>query len=240
MCVGHRRYFGYRYVELVGLAEASVDTVQQRILHSDVESAPLQPLSLPRKPSGAIDLGNPLLNSISSAVQNTLISNLYSVPTDCPQRSERWGWMADGSLSAEANYHYHWPSEFYSSWLTLMQDVQDDPTSGCVLRRGPQGDNNLGTDGKPNCSGSIGIITPGTSHGPQSLPGDPSWTVALPLVLSLEHRYANNSQLARSLFGGLRRYVGFLDWMARSSNVSGLGWSLVTGSALHRARPWTR
>ena len=41
-----------------------------------------------------------------------------------PQRSERWGWMADGSLSAEANYQYHAPAELYTSWLTLMQDVQ--------------------------------------------------------------------------------------------------------------------
>ena len=31
---------------------------------------------------------NKLLQYISSAVRETLISNLYSVPTDCPQRSE--------------------------------------------------------------------------------------------------------------------------------------------------------
>ena len=43
----------------------------------------------------------PLLSSISNAVRETLISNLFSVPTDCPQRSERWGWMADASVSAE-------------------------------------------------------------------------------------------------------------------------------------------
>jgi hypothetical protein len=38
--------------------------------------------------------------------------------------------MADGSLSAEANYQYHAPLELYTSWLTLMQDVQDDPAAG--------------------------------------------------------------------------------------------------------------
>ena len=222
-------YFGYRYVELVGYpGPANLDTVQQRVLHTDVESAPTQPAELPRRPSGAVELGNPLLNSISSAVRETLISNLYSVPTDCPQRSERWGWMADGSLSAEANYLYHWPSKLYSSWLTLMQDVQDDPAAavGCVLYRGTQGDNNEGADGKANCSGSVGIITPGISPlaGEQALPGDPSWAVAYPLVLSLQHRYMADEQLARSMFDGLRRYVGFLDWMARSSNSSLVSW----------------
>ena len=37
-----------------------------------------------------------------------LIDNLHSVPEDCDQRNERWGWMADASVSAEANYQYHW------------------------------------------------------------------------------------------------------------------------------------
>jgi hypothetical protein len=76
-----------------------------------------------------------------------------------------------------------------------------------VLYRGPQGDSNEGTDGKPNCSGSVGIITPGTSPlaGEQALPGDPSWAVAYPLVLSLQHRYMADGRLARAMFGGLRR-----------------------------------
>jgi alpha-L-rhamnosidase len=102
-------YFGYQYVELVGFPGVpGLDTVQQRVMHSDVESTPSD-TGLPRTPCGAIDMGgNQMLQYISSAVRETLISNLYSVPTDCPQRSERWGWMADGSLSAEANYHYHW------------------------------------------------------------------------------------------------------------------------------------
>jgi hypothetical protein len=46
-----------------------------RILHSDVESAPSAAAAeLPRRPSGAVDLGNPLLNAISSAVRETLVS----------------------------------------------------------------------------------------------------------------------------------------------------------------------
>ena len=70
-----------------------VDTVQQRTLHSDVENAPSAAAAeLPRRPSGAVDLGNPLLNAISRAVRGTLVSNLYSVPTDCPQVRKTPSW----------------------------------------------------------------------------------------------------------------------------------------------------
>ena len=218
-------YFGFQFAELVGYPGVpTLDTLQQRIIHSDVESEPSD-VGIPRTPNGAIDMGgSALLRSISSAVRLTLVANLYSVPTDCPQRSERWGWMADGSLSAEANYYYHAPSEMYRSWLTLMQDVQDDPNAGCKAVQGPQGDSNLGGDGKPNCSGSVGIITPGISplSSLQSLPGEASWSIAYPLVFSLQHRYMADASLARSMFPGIRKYVGFMDWVARNSTVSGL------------------
>merc|ERR1712176_594061 len=49
-----------------------------------------------------------VLDQVSHNVRWTLIDNLHSVPEDCDQRSERWGWMADASVSAEGDYNYHW------------------------------------------------------------------------------------------------------------------------------------
>lgn len=132
--------------------------------------------------------------------------------------------MADGSLSAEANYHYHWVGDMYTSWLTLMQDVQDDHAAGCKTVSGAQGDNNLDANGMPNCSGAVGIITPGVSplNTLQSLPGEAGWSIAYPLLFSLQHRYMADANLARKMFPGVRRYVRYLDWVARNSTVSGL------------------
>lgn len=39
-----------------------------------------------------------VLDQISHNVRWDLIDNLHSVPEDCDQRNERWGWMADASV----------------------------------------------------------------------------------------------------------------------------------------------
>lgn len=105
-----------------------------------------------------------------------------------------------------------------------MQDVQNDRAAGCKVVSGPQGDNNLDANGMPNCSGAVGIITPGVSplSTLQSLPGEASWSVAYPLLFSLQHRYMADIDLARKMFPGVLKYVSYLDWVARNSTVSGL------------------
>ena len=43
-----------------------------------------------------------LQNQLQSNIEWTQRDNLHSVPTDCNQRTERQGWMADASVSAES------------------------------------------------------------------------------------------------------------------------------------------
>ena len=50
-----------------------------------------------------------MLQAIYDGVKGTHHANLMQLPTDCPQRDERLGWMGDASLSADAffaNFHY--------------------------------------------------------------------------------------------------------------------------------------
>jgi hypothetical protein len=112
-----------------------------------------------------------VLDQISHNVRWTLIDNLHSVPEDCDQRNERWGWMADASVSSEGNYQYHWIGSLYTSWLTEMHDGQNDPDSRCIVATGSGGDTNV-VDGKPNCTGAVYDRTPGETN--EARPGDPS------------------------------------------------------------------
>ena len=118
--------------------------------------------------------------------------------------------MADASVSAEGNYQYHWIGSLYTSWLTLMRDVQTEPTARCAPVRGPGGDNNL-VNGKANCTGAVGDLTPGTT--PAALPGDPSWMFAYPLVFSYQHRYFGDTRLATNLYPGISAFADFLKRM---------------------------
>ncbi len=80
-------YHGYRYAELTGLPTApGKDAVKAIDFHTD---APF---------TDTLETGNPMINKLWSNILWGQRSNFMSVPTDCPQRDERLGWMADAQV----------------------------------------------------------------------------------------------------------------------------------------------
>jgi len=80
-------YHGYRYAELTGLKNApGKDTVAAEVLHTDA------PFAVHMKTA------NEIVNKLLSNIKWGQRSNFMSVPTDCPQRDERLGWMADAQV----------------------------------------------------------------------------------------------------------------------------------------------
>lgn len=76
-------YHGFRYVELTGLADPSLDTVKGLFIRTGVDH--VGALAFP-------ETAQPL-NQLAHAVQWGIGCNLMSVVSDCPQRDERKGWM---------------------------------------------------------------------------------------------------------------------------------------------------
>ena len=77
-------YYGYRYVEISGLATPpSLDDFRGLVMFS---SAPAV---------GAVSSSNDLLQRILHCIQWNQRGNMFSTGTDCPQRDERMGWTAD-------------------------------------------------------------------------------------------------------------------------------------------------
>lgn len=80
-------YHGYRYVELTGVATApGKDAVAGIVFHTD---APL---------TAKLETGSTMIDKLWSNILWGQKSNFESVPTDCPQRDERLGWMADAQV----------------------------------------------------------------------------------------------------------------------------------------------
>ena len=80
-------YHGFRYAELTGLpARPGKDAVTAVVFHT---AAPF---------TAHLVTGSPLVNQLWSNIQWGQRSNFMSVPTDCPQRDERLGWMADAQV----------------------------------------------------------------------------------------------------------------------------------------------
>ena len=80
-------YHGYRYAELTGLPTApGKDAVTALVFHTD---APF---------TDTLRTGSPTLNQLWSNILWGQRGNFMSVPTDCPQRDERLGWMGDAEV----------------------------------------------------------------------------------------------------------------------------------------------
>lgn len=106
-------YHGFRYVQLEGFpGKPTLDTLTAKVVRSSVE------------PSGTIETSNDLINRIQKTVCWTEASNLYSIPTDCPQRSERMGWMNDLTVRAEEAIYNFDMSRFFPKFLNDIHDTQ--------------------------------------------------------------------------------------------------------------------
>ncbi len=85
-------YHGFRYVEVTGYPGVpTADDVEGVIVHSDC-----------RETGTMIFHDAPLLQTIWNNALWSQRSNFFSVPTDCPQRDERMGWMGDIQVFLDA------------------------------------------------------------------------------------------------------------------------------------------
>ncbi len=80
-------FHGYRYVELTGLPTApDKNALTGIVIHTD---API---------TARLETGSAMINQLWSNILWGQRSNFVGVPTDCPQRDERLGWMADAQV----------------------------------------------------------------------------------------------------------------------------------------------
>jgi alpha-L-rhamnosidase len=87
----HFTYHGFRYVEVTGYpGKPGVDSLQGLVAHSDVRQ------------TGTLSLENALAQHIWHNALWSQRSNFFGVPTDCPQRDERMGWMGDIQVFLDA------------------------------------------------------------------------------------------------------------------------------------------
>ena len=83
----HFTFHGFRYAELTGLPTApGRDALLAQVIHTDA------PFTV------KLETGSPMINQLWSNILWGQRSNFVGIPTDCPQRDERLGWMADAQV----------------------------------------------------------------------------------------------------------------------------------------------
>jgi alpha-L-rhamnosidase len=99
-------YKGFRYAEVTSdkpiiLGKESMTAV---FIHSDVP------------PAGSITSSNPLLDKIWKAANASYLSNLFGLPTDCPNR-EKCGWTNDAHIACETGLYNFDGITIYEKWM---------------------------------------------------------------------------------------------------------------------------
>jgi alpha-L-rhamnosidase len=147
-------FHGFQYIEVTGLSKA---IPLERISGCVVMSS--------TRPTGEFECSHPLVNRLWKNALWSQKDNFLSVPTDCPQRDERLGWMGDAQVfSRTATYNMD-VAAFFSKWMIDVTDSQDvDGVFPDVAPRLREGDNFVGLDGLGGGAGwaDAGIVVPWT------------------------------------------------------------------------------
>ena len=111
----HFTYHGFRYVEITGLAERPpLDAITGRVFHSAMTE------------TGAFECSEPMLNKLWQNILWTQRDNMHGIPTDCPQRDERLGWMGDIQIFAATGIFNMDMAAFFTKWMRDVRDAQAD------------------------------------------------------------------------------------------------------------------
>ncbi len=162
-------FHGFRYAEVTGLPEApSKDALSVLVLHTDAPFA------------AQLKTGSEMVNQLWSNILWGQRSNFVGVPTDCPQRDERLGWMADAQVF----------------WRTASYNMDLTPFSRKFARdmRGTQA-------GTP----MYGIYSPGTAR--ENSGFGPGWSDAGVIIPWTSWLQTGDTSVIDQNWGAMQKYL---------------------------------
>ena len=159
---------GFRYVQVDGWpgTTPSLDAITAQVVHSDVAVI------------GHFSSSNALLNWIHTAAVDTVLNNLYGIPTDTPMY-EKNGWTGDGMLAADMMLRNLDADTLLSKWVRDVGDAR-------------------------NADGAPLLIAPNPGWG--DVPAPP-WHAAYVLVPWSLYWQRGNRQVLAEHVDGMARYV---------------------------------
>lgn len=105
-------FFGFRYCEISASEDIVIQTISGEVVGNSNEE------------TSAFSTNNELVNKLYSNVIWGQRGNFLSVPTDCPQRDERLGWMGDTQIFSRAATYNADVASFFHKWVKDVQDSQ--------------------------------------------------------------------------------------------------------------------
>jgi alpha-L-rhamnosidase len=168
---------GFRYAEISGYpGELTADNVTAQVVHTDFEQI------------GGFDSSNALMNNIFTITLRSILGNSMSIPTDCPNRGERMGWLGDVHLVVEPTLHVFDACAYYENFLRSIADAQ-------------------------NADGTVPDTVPYYLFGEKD--GSPAWAVCYPLLTWYLYRYCGDERVVHEHYDNIVRWFATLEAKAQ-------------------------
>ncbi len=101
----HFTFYGFRFVKVTGWeGEVNPEDFRGLVIHSDMEEL------------GEITTSDPLVNRLVCNAKWGMKGNFLDVPTDCPQRDERYGWTGDAQIFSGTACYFMDTFAFYTKY----------------------------------------------------------------------------------------------------------------------------
>ena len=176
----HFTYHGFRYAEITGFPGVpTMNNIEGLFFHTNVSRV------------GDFSCSNALFNQIHTNIIWGQLSNLMSVPTDCPQRDERNGWLGDAQLIVEEAIFNFDMVRFYSKYLRDIKLCQRE-------------------------DGSLSDVVPPYW---KFYPADPAWGTAYITIAWYLYWYYHDIRILEEHYKGMKKYVEHLSSMAKENLI---------------------
>ncbi len=173
-------FHGFRYVELAGYpGEPPLDAVTGVVLASATPE------------TGSFRCSHELVNRLQENIRWGQRSNFLEVPTDCPQRDERLGWMGDAQIFVRTACFNADVAAFFTKWMNDVTDAQS-----------PQG-------AFPDIAPLIDVKQ-GIHPNMDFSAGDPAWGDAGVIVPWTIHSWFGDRRILETNLEAMKRWVAYI------------------------------
>jgi hypothetical protein len=147
----HFTFHGFRYIEISGIKDQPPEgAITGIVIGTDFPH------------TGEFACSSAPINQLQSNIQWGMRGNYLSVPTDCPQRDERMGWMGDAEVFCRTATYNGDVAAFFTKWMVDVDDAQFPDGQFTDVSPSPHGTGG-GTAGVP-AWGDAGVIIPVTMY----------------------------------------------------------------------------
>ena len=166
-------YHGFRYAQISGYpGEFDPENVTAKVVHTAMDRR------------GEFACSNDDLNRVQHNAVWGLRGNAHSIPEDCPQRDERYGWTGDAQIATRAFLFNFDGVRFHEKWA---RDHEDAATE----------------------MGYVPDVIPNKSN--EDL-GDPTWTVTRVMLPWYLYLHDGDEAVLREHYEGMREFVDY--WLS--------------------------